>query len=113
MTNYKPGDVVLVEFIFTTRDGSKCRPALVISSETYNKSRQELIVVAITTNIERKLFAETILKNWKEAGLQYHSAITAIVQTIKKDMVKHKIGELSQDDLKTVDTNLKRALGFK
>lgn len=113
MTIYKRGDIVLVEFIFSGQNGSKRRPALVLSTETYNKSRQELVIVAITSNIERRLFSETILKDWKYAGLLHPSTVTAIIQTIKKDMVRCKLGELSQSDLKTVERNLKKAMGFR
>lgn len=113
MTIYERGDIVLVEFIISSQNGSKRRPALVLSTEIYNKSRQELIIAAITSNTERKLSSETILKDWKYAGLLYPSTVTAIIQTIKADMIRRKLGELSQHDLKTVELNLKKALGFR
>lgn len=113
MTNYKHGDIILVEFIFSARDGSKRRPALVLSTKSYNKTRRELIIVAITSNIDRRLPGETILKDWEEAGLLYPSTVTAIIQTIKTDMAKRKLGKLSQDDLQTAEKNLKKTMGFK
>ena len=112
MTDYKHGDIILVEFIFSARDGSKRRPALVLSTESYNKARRELIIAAITSNIDRKLHGESILKNWKDEGLLYPSTVTAIIQTVKTDMVKRKLGKLSQGDLQTVKKNLKETMGF-
>jgi len=112
MTIYKCGDVVLVEFIFSEKIGSKKRPALVLSSDRYNESRQEVIVVAITSNIERQLIGDTKLKDWKEAGLRYPSLVTAIIQTIKAEMITHRLGSLSEEDFQSVKANLKMVLGF-
>jgi mRNA interferase MazF len=49
MTNYKPGQVVLIPFPFTDLTTIKKRPALVISSSAFNRSHDDLIVVAITS----------------------------------------------------------------
>jgi mRNA interferase MazF len=110
MTNYKAGDVVLVEFIFSEQEGSKRRPALVVSSELYNKSRHEVIVAAITSNIDRKLIGETILKNWKDDGLLHPSTVTAIIQTIRTNLITKKIGTLTTIDLTSVKINLLKAM---
>ncbi len=112
MTIYERGDIILVEFIFAAGDGSKRRPALVISSNDYNKNRQELIIAAITSNIDRKFIGETVLKDWKETGLLYPSIVTAIIQTIKASMAERRLGHITEHDLKVVDKNLKEALVF-
>ena len=49
MTGYKRGDIVLVPFPFTDFSTLKQRPALVISSNTFNNSREDVILVAITS----------------------------------------------------------------
>lgn len=105
--------MVLVEFIFLGRDGTKYRPALVLSTEIYNKTRREIIIFAITSNTERNLAGETIIKYWKVAGLLYPSTVTAIIQTIKSNMVKRKIGELAKSDMENVAENIKKALELK
>ena len=110
MTNYKSGNVVLVEFIFSERIGSKRRPALVLSTDKYHNSRQELIIAAITSNVQRQLIGDTKLKDWKESGLRYPSLVTAIIQTIKKDMIRHRLGRLSKEDFQAVKANFKKAL---
>jgi mRNA-degrading endonuclease toxin of MazEF toxin-antitoxin module len=48
MTAYDRGDVVLVSFVFSDESGKKLRPAVVISSAAYKRSRQEIVVAAIT-----------------------------------------------------------------
>ena len=112
MTNYKSGDVVLVEVVFSEGIGSKKRPALVISSNHYNRSRHEVVIAAITSNIKRELFGDTKIENWREAGLIYPSLVTAIVQTIKANMIVKKLGYLSQQDFNKVKNNLRKSMSF-
>ena len=112
MTNYKPGDVVLVEFTFTDGTGSKKRPALIISSDNYNKSRQEVIVAAITSNIERVLPGDTRIDGWEEAGLIYPSLVTGIIRTIKTAILNRRLGVLTKKDFEKVQENLEKAINF-
>ena len=48
-THYRRGDIVLVSFPFTDLSSSKRRPALVISPDSFNEHRQDLVLVAITS----------------------------------------------------------------
>jgi mRNA interferase MazF len=112
MTVYKQRDIVLVDFGFSEGIGFKKRPALVISSQNYHKSRQEVIISAITGNIERVLFGDTIIKKWKEAGLLYPSLVTGIIRTIKSNLIIRRLGRLSKVDFQNVEKNLKKSLGF-
>ena len=108
---YEQGDVVLVKVVFSERTGSKKRPALVISTENYHNSRQEVIIAAIT-NIKRILKGDTSIENWQEAGLKFPSIVTGIIQTIKQNMIINKLGTLSDKDLQKVKKNIKDFLLF-
>ena len=112
MIIYSRGDVVLVKFQFSDGVGVKLRPALVLSIEDYHRNRQELIMVAITSNTECCLVGDTRLNDWKMGGLLYPSIVTAIIRTIKKDMVERKLGSISNKDLQAVEENLKLVMGF-
>ena len=50
-TRYKRGDIVLVPFPFTDLSSSKRRPALIVSPDWFNSSNQDLVLVAITSQI--------------------------------------------------------------
>src|SRR5438067_8807349 len=50
-TRYKRGDIVLVPFPFTDLSSAKRRPALVVSPDWFNSSNQDLVLVAITSQI--------------------------------------------------------------
>ncbi len=112
MTKYKRGDIIVIDFGFSEGTGSKKRPALIISSDNYHRGRQEVIIVAITGNIERVLVGDTKIDKWKEAGLIYPSLVTGIIRTIKDSMIINKLGTLLQQDFQKVQKNLGKALGF-
>lgn len=112
MTNYNRGDILLVKFTFSEGEGAKRRPALLLSTEDYNEHRQELIIAAITSNLERQLVGDAKINNWKEAKLLYPSSVTAIIRTIKKNTVDRKLGKLPDNDFQSVEKNLKNVLGF-
>jgi len=112
MTKYKRGDIILVNFGFSEEKGSKKRPALMISSDNYHKSRQEVIAVAITHNIKRVLSGDTRIDEWKKAGLLYPSLVTGIIRTIKNSIIVHKLGVLPQQDFQKVQENLRKAMGL-
>lgn len=112
MTVYNRGDVVLVGFVFSDESERKLRPAIVISSVAYNRVRQEVIVAAITSNVQRRLFGDYRIAKWKEAGLLFSSMATAILRTIKGTMIERKLGSLSKTDLQAFDRELRRSLGM-
>ena len=112
MTAYKQGNIVLVDFGFSERTGSKKRPALIISGEQYHKSRQEIIAAAITSNTQRILFGDTKIVDWKEANLIHPSLVTGIIRTIKAVLVLKELGALSKQDMQKVQENLQQVFGY-
>lgn len=111
MIKYKHGDIVLVNFGFSEGIGFKKRPALVVSSEAYHTERQEVVILAITSNVDRILLGDTKVSQWKEAGLLYPSLVTGIIRTVKSNMIFRKIGEISKGDLNKVEENIKKIIG--
>jgi mRNA interferase MazF len=112
MTVYNRGDVVLVGFVFSDESAKKLRPALVISSAAYNRSRQEIIVAAITSNIRRRLFGDHLIAEWKGAGLLFPSLATGIFRTIKQTMIERKVGTMPKSEMQAIDRKLRQSLGL-
>ena len=110
MTDYRNKDVVLVDVVFSDASGVKKRPALVISSEEYHKTRQEVIIAAITSNVKRVLCGDTAIEGWEEAGLIAPSLVTGIIQTVKAGMISRKLGILGEKDFQKAQRNLQKAL---
>ena len=83
MTSYDQGDIVLVRFVFTEETGAKRRPAVIVSTSDYQDGRQEAIMAAITSNVDRLLIGDHLIADWQEAGLLFPSVATGIIRTIK------------------------------
>ena len=70
-TEYKRGDIVLVNFVFAEETGSKRRPVLILSSNCYMEERQDVIVLAITSNTLRLLVGDHLMFDWEAADLLF------------------------------------------
>lgn len=112
MTEYKKGDVVLVNFVFSDETGIKHRPALVVSSDVYQAGRQEIIIAAITSRTDRLLIGDYLLDGWQSAGLLFPSVATGIFRTVKQSMVEKKLGAIKTTDMKRMDDNIRVAFGL-
>lgn len=112
MTKIKRGDVILVEVIFSSGVGTKVRPALVLSDNDYNKTRNEVIISGITSNIKRIHEGDTKITEWKKAGLKMPSLATAVIQTVKKDRIQKHLGQIAKDDFLKIEKNISKILGF-
>ncbi len=110
MTSFKQGNIVLVEYPFSERTGSKKRPAFVVSNDFYHHSRQDVIIAGITSNIARKLAGDTVLENWQQAGLKYPSLVTGILQTVKNHMIFSLLGVAYPQDLQKILDNLEAVI---
>lgn len=112
MTACSRGDVVLFGFVFSDQSGRKLRPALVISTDPYHRSRREAIVAAITSNTARPLFGDHPIEDWQGAGLLRPSVVTGIVRTISRSAIQRTVGVTAGKDLRQVDDQLRRTLGI-
>lgn len=109
---YSFGDVVLVDFPFSSNVGIKKRPAVVVSSETFNKSKEDLILLAITSQIDNLTLGEALVNNWQEAGLLKPSAFKSVVFTVEKQYVYKTLGKLSAYDKNILVDCLKQILSL-
>jgi len=107
-TSFDFGDVLLVPFPFSNQTAVKKRPAVVVSSNPYNRSRPDLIILALTSQPSTThAFGGTSLSNWKGAGLLKPSVFKPILTTIEKSLVIQKMGRLHASDQKTLQQVLK------
>jgi len=111
-TTYSFGDVVLVPFPFTDQTATKKRPAVVISSDGYNKARPDVILIAVTGHLSHySRIGEVVVSDWKETGLLKTSTIKPILATVEKSLIIRTLGNLSQPDLVALKNALKVILG--
>ncbi|MEA5601576.1 type II toxin-antitoxin system PemK/MazF family toxin [Nostoc sp. UHCC 0252] len=112
MTNYEFGDVVLVPFPFTDQTTTKKRPAVVVSSNSYQRERLDLILIAITSQANPATsFGEITITGWQVAGLLKPSIIKPVLTTIDKALVIKKLGQLQEPDLQALHNLFLAILG--
>ncbi|MCB1941930.1 MAG: type II toxin-antitoxin system PemK/MazF family toxin [Candidatus Accumulibacter sp.] len=106
------GDVVLVPFPFTDQSGTKKRPAVIVSSSSYNAGRRDLIIMAITSQIRTPLgVGEALVASWQGAGLIKPSLRKPVVATIEQGLVVRTMGALSANDLRALRDALRQVIG--
>jgi mRNA interferase MazF len=73
------GDVVLVDFPFSDRTGSKVRPALVVQADTLNRRITDTILASISRSAHRasatQLFIDISVPEGAGSGLRQNSMI--------------------------------------
>jgi len=112
MTRYNFGDVILINFPFTNLQTSKQRPAVIVSSEMYQESRPDIILMAITSQIRKPLSTgEAIVEDWERTGLIKPSVFKPIIATIEKDKIIRKLGQLSSNDKLRLNEIIQTILG--
>lgn len=113
MTSCKRGDIVLVPFPFSDQSTSKKRPAVIISSDTYNELSADCVIMAITSQTRKTIgMGECLLNDWRDAGLLKPSAIKPAISSIEKTLILKKLGRLSSMDYRLMEEALKELLSL-
>ena len=114
MITYKRGDIVLVPFPFSNQAATKKRPAVVISSSLYNEKTNDIVIIAVTSKVEKHAeVGECLVADWQSAGLLKPSAVKPAISTVEQVLVLKKLGSLSANDIQSVDLMLKTLLGLQ
>ncbi len=115
MIGYKRGDVVLVPFPFTDFSTLKQRPALVVSSDAFNHSREDAILVAITSqNNSASKGGNYLIKGveQKRSGLLGEGVVLiGKIITIDQRLIRNKIGTLSPKVLEEIFKRISKIIG--
>jgi mRNA interferase MazF len=112
MTDCEFGDVLLVPFPFTDQTTTKKRPAVVVSSTAYNRNRPDIILMAVTSQMQSPgYFGDVTVAEWQQAGLLKPSIIKPIFTTVEKGLVLKKLGRLKEGDGAALQEALKSILG--
>lgn len=106
------GDVIVVPFPFTDQSAIKKRPALVVSSDAYQRERPDLILMAITSQVRPSpIIGEVAVLHWQAAGLLKPSVIKPLLTTIEARLVLRQLGSLHADDVAALRMLLADILG--
>jgi mRNA interferase MazF len=112
-TNYRRGEILLVPFPFSDQSSVKQRPALVISSDDFQVRSPDLLIIAITSQVGGSLKpGEFLIRDWQHAGLLKPSAVKAAIATIEVQLVRRRLGCLSDHDLQELNQSLRALLAL-
>ncbi len=100
MRTCRVGAVVIVPFPFTDRDSSKRRPALVCSSDSFNRQTRHVVLAMITTATHSAWSGNAPIKDLVAAGLPAASVVRWKLFTLDVSLVIRRAGALSSKDRK-------------
>ncbi|HVA44870.1 MAG TPA: type II toxin-antitoxin system PemK/MazF family toxin [Pirellulales bacterium] len=109
------GDVVLVDYPFTDRRGSKVRPALVVQADILNHHITDTILAAVSRSTHRasatQLFVDISTAEGSQTGLRQNSMIQCEnLLTFDQRFIIAKIGDMPPALLRQIDACLKAEL---
>lgn len=113
------GDVVMVDWIYSDRTGSKRRPALVVQADTYNTALDDTILALITGSTRRRIGAATQLEidistpDGQQTGLSIDSVVQCEnLVTLDRQLIYRIRGSFSAALMRKVEDCLKAALAL-
>ncbi len=106
----EPGIVITVDFPGAT--GIKRRPALIVSTNLYHRTRPDVIISVLTSQLAAaKQPTDYVLQDWSAAGLRLPTAFRTYLSTVPNNAVI-MIGRLSPQDWEGVKDCLAQALAI-
>jgi mRNA interferase MazF len=112
MTTFRFGDIVLVPFPFTDQTAIKKRPAIVVSSQDYNRHRPDIILMAVTSQTgSADFYGDMAVRQWQKAGLLKPSVVKPICTTIEKKLVLKTLGRLVQEERAVLNKTMQTVFG--
>jgi mRNA interferase MazF len=105
----KASEVIIVDFPGVM--GTKRRPAVILSSDTYHATRPDVIIGLITSQATAATApTDYLLQDYAAAGLRLPSAFRAFFVTLPRIAIVAHIGQLSDADWQAVKLRVDRAL---
>lgn len=112
------GDVVIVDFPFTSGTQGKVRPALVVQNDRENRKLAKTIVAMITGNLRRAaepthLLVDPSTTEGAASNLHGKSLVSCInLYTIEQANIVRIVGHLPPGTMAKVDLCLRESLGL-
>lgn len=110
MLDLQPFDVVVVPFPFTDRTATKRRPALVLTSHTFNQKARHSVLAMITSSEQSGWPGDYPIENLETAGLPTECLVRLKLFTLDHRLIIRKAGVLGPVDQKKLRTAWKGLL---
>lgn len=110
---YPRGTVLFTEVPFSGAAGSKRRPVVVLSTESFQEAGSKLIVVGVTSTVRPPFRpGDVLLNGWLQAGLMKPCAVRAGLAVIDRNEIVRRLGQLSDADFASVEQGVAGIMGF-
>jgi len=85
---------------------------VIVSQRAYARSRPDVVLMAITSQIRSSLgFADTLLTDWQSANLLKPSVVKPVLATLEQGLVIKQLGQLSANDQAALRLAIRQAIG--
>jgi len=108
---YEPGSVVVVPFPFTDRETVKRRPAVVLSTGSFQVGSGHVVLAMVTTGAGSSWDSDVKISDLSAAGLLKPCLVRMKLFTLEQSLVDRRIGLLGAHDWTGVCDMLMRQLG--
>lgn len=108
----KQRDILLIPIPFTDLQAVKRRPVIVLSNDQYNKVTQDIIVAAITSNVQDNAYGIIIDSLDVQNGiLKHRSQIRADkIYTLNKRIILKRFGRLKLEKYRDLLSAIKKLI---
>jgi mRNA interferase MazF len=109
---YKQGEILLIPIPFSDLTSSKKRPVLVLSNSQYNSRTKDIVVAAITSNLETKEYSiEFTSDDLVEGELKVASCIRVDkIYTLSQYIVVKRFGTVNVEILYKVKAKIDKLI---
>jgi len=103
-TMLKQRDIVLIPIPFTDLTSQKKRPAIIISSNSYNEKHEDIVVASLTSNVEMRDYSILLSSDDLEEG---HLKVTSMIRadkiyTLNKSIIIKTFGRVKLEILEKI-----------
>jgi mRNA interferase MazF len=111
--NHQRGDIVLVNFDpARPTEAAATRPAIIVTNNIANVISPQLVVVPLTSNLERIYPHEYMLRH-QDTGLDQDSKVQPqLIRHVARERIGQTIGFVSSELMQEVDDRLRSHLGL-
>ncbi|MBI5037032.1 type II toxin-antitoxin system PemK/MazF family toxin [Candidatus Micrarchaeota archaeon] len=103
-SNFEQGDIVLLDFKFSDFEGSKLRPALVMSPGSYNISSADMIVLKVTSVRRGGVFELALAQSDLSEGVLKAASVVRVdfPLVVEKRLAGRKVGKAKEEFISRV-----------
>ena len=107
------GDIVLIPIPFTDLSSQRRRPVIVISNDVYNRKAQDMVVVAMTSNLQALDYSFTITSADLTRGTLNRPGKIRVdkIYTLAQSLAVKTFGRVNQPTLDHIRTLLQKLAG--